>query len=100
MMAGGHSEASSDIGEKIIEICGGLKDQIIAASEAGEATTFDVVSVRQQVVAGMIYHVKVHLGNEEHVHAKIFAPLPHTGNPAELQAAKGGFSRDAALELL
>jgi len=98
-MAGGHTEPETEIPERLIEIVGGLQDGIKAASTS-PATTFDIVSFRQQVVAGMIYHVKIHLGNDEHVHAKIFAPLPHTNKPAELQVATAGFTKDAALDLL
>jgi hypothetical protein len=67
---------------------------IVTARQASisESATFELVSFRQQVVAGMIYHVKVHVGDGEHVHAKIFAPLPHTGKAPELQEVKGGFS--------
>ena len=40
---------------------------------------FEVVHFTSQVVAGLIYQVKYNIGGGEHVHAKIFKPLPHTG---------------------
>lgn len=40
---------------------------------------FEVVHFTSQVVAGLIYQVKYSVGGGEHVHAKIFKPLPHTG---------------------
>jgi hypothetical protein len=49
-----------------------------------------------QVVAGTVYHVKINTGSD-HVHARIFKPLPHTGAPATLQKAVGGFSADDAI---
>ena len=84
MMAGGHTEASTDITADIISLVTGVKDGILSAS-SGSKTAFEVVSFRRQVVAGTIHHVKVHTGDGVHVHAKIFSPLPHTNNPPELQ---------------
>ena len=49
-----------------------------------------------QVVAGTVYHVKINTGSD-HVHARIFKPLPHTGAPATLQKAVGGFSAEDAI---
>ena len=55
---------------------------------------FQAVSYTQQVVAGMVYHVKIKTAadncNDDDsavVHVRIFEPLPYTKEPPELQAA-------------
>ncbi|GMH90178.1 hypothetical protein TrST_g12932 [Triparma strigata] len=53
-----------------------------------------------QVVAGMIYHVKLAAAEEAYVHARIFKPLPHTGAAATLQVAKSGFGKDDELAVM
>ena len=53
-----------------------------------------------QVVAGMIYHAKIDVGDGSHVHARIFKPLPHTGKGPTLQVAKGGFGPSDELKVL
>jgi len=52
------------------------------------------VHFTSQVVAGLIYQVKYKVGND-YVHAKIFKPLPHTGQPAQVQIATRGHTVDA-----
>lgn len=52
--------------------------------------TFEPLKVKTQVVAGTNYLVKIHIGNGEHVHSKIFKPLPHTGSPAEVTEVTAG----------
>jgi len=54
---------------------------------------FSLSSPSHQVVAGMVYHVKVNVGSE-HIHARIFKPLPHTGAAATVQKAQAGFSAE------
>ncbi|GMI00660.1 hypothetical protein TrLO_g8492 [Triparma laevis f. longispina] len=54
---------------------------------------------KTQVVAGMIYHVKLE-AEGTYVHARIFKPLPHTGAAASLQVAKSGFGKDDELAVL
>jgi len=57
------------------------------------------VGIRQQVVAGMNYWVKIQVGggDADYIHAKIFKPLPHTGQPAQLVEVVEGRSVDDAL---
>ena len=56
-------------------------------------TEFHAESYRQQVVAGIIYYIKVETkenksDEEGCVHLRIFQPLPYTGDSPVLQAAK------------
>jgi len=71
-------------------------------------TRFEVVGHRDQVVAGMVYHIKV-LTTEAPgdgdgtatgcLHVRVFQPLPHTGSPPEVQAVKVATEADS-LEIL
>ena len=73
-MMGGHSDVK-DVDDEI-------KDTLVAfkaSIEEKAATTFETfvpVKYTKQVVAGMIYHIKVNVGNE-FIHARVFQPLPH-----------------------
>ncbi len=50
--------------------------------------TFQATDYSAQVVAGMIYLVRILVGTDETLHVKIFQPLPYTGLPPELQACQ------------
>ncbi len=56
---------------------------------------FEVVHFTQQVVAGMIYHVNIKVSDGEHIHVKIYKPLPHTHQPAQVQVVTTGHPHDA-----
>jgi len=54
-------------------------------SKAGkEFTEFVAVAYVTQVVAGTNFFVKVHIGNEEFAHLRIFRPLPHVNEMPSL----------------
>merc|ERR1719428_2178967 len=98
-MCGGHS-APKDVedtedGNELKEIVAGLKSKV---EEKLEKTfgTFTPIKYTTQVVAGIIYQVKVDVGDNKYVHAKIVKPLPHTGNPPELMEAQGDKAMDDA----
>uniref|UniRef100_A0A6T7FJ01 Cystatin domain-containing protein n=1 Tax=Attheya septentrionalis TaxID=420275 RepID=A0A6T7FJ01_9STRA len=92
-LAGGHSETSEATPE-IQE----LVKQIRPTVEVQLGQTFDIFEAthyRQQVVAGMIYHVRVKTSaKEDCVHLRIFLPLPHTGERLQLQKAKTAAMND------
>ncbi len=48
----------------------------------------------------MVYHVKVDVGSGNHVHARIYKPLPHTNQAPQLQKAVGGFGANDELKVL
>ena len=93
-MVGGHSDVK-DVDDEI-------KDTLLAfkaSIEEKAATTFETfvpVKYTKQVVAGMIYHIKVNVGNE-FIHARVFQPLPHTGEPAQCQAVLPGQTADSEM---
>ncbi|CAL8084770.1 unnamed protein product [Calicophoron daubneyi] len=45
-----------------------------------DVTGFRFISVRTQIVAGTVYHVKIQLPGENCLSVKIFRPLPTQGN--------------------
>lgn len=88
MLAGGWNQ-SSELTEEEYHLAVSLK-------EAAEATLgqtlehFVPIKIRKQVVAGMNYWVKVQVGEGAFIHIKIYKPLPHTGQPANIVEAHGG----------
>ena len=96
MLCGGHSEARAIDAEE--------RDMFVGLKEAVEAmggqtySEFEPVSCTSQVVAGTIFWVKART-NQDFVHFKVFRPLPHTGNPAEVQVVHTGQTEDAAFNI-
>jgi len=81
-MPGGWSESK----DKTAEIQA-LADKVKPEVEAKTGKTYsqyEVVSYTQQVVAGMNYLVKIKVGDNEFIQAKIFQGLPHTGSAVSL----------------
>lgn len=85
-MAGGHSKpkpATPEIQELATSLKGAVESKLGATYEKFDATHFT-----SQVVAGMIFHIKVATGDANGVHMRCYQPLPHTGDPVGLQACK------------
>ena len=93
-MTGGHSQLL-EVNDEIKETLNAFKATI---EERAEKTfeTFEPVKYTKQVVAGMVYHVKINVGTE-FIHARVFQPLPHTGEPAQCQAVVQGQTADSEL---
>ena len=88
VICGGFNAESGLTEEEDAMVCS-LQDQVIA--QLGAAIThFTPVAVRKQVVAGTNYWVKVQVGESNFIHVKIFRPLPHTGQPAEVKEVHSG----------
>jgi len=95
MMTGGHSEARVP-DEEHLEKFNSWKETVEA--QAGKTFEhFQAVGYIQQVVAGMVYHVKYNVGGDDHIHAKVFQPLPHTGEAAQCQAVEHGKTAEDAI---
>lgn len=76
-LAGGWND-QSELSEEQFTLVVSLKEAV--ETSVGQAFEhFAPIKIRQQVVAGMNYWVKVQVGEAAYIHVKIFRPLPHTG---------------------
>ncbi|XP_056013774.1 cystatin-B-like [Ostrea edulis] len=95
MMCGGTSAskpADADIQAIVDEVKGAVENKL-----GNKLDKYDAVSYKTQVVAGTNYFVKVNIG-DEHLHLRIFAPLPHTGASKELSDMQRGKTAENDLE--
>ncbi|XP_053792480.1 cystatin-B-like [Vidua macroura] len=69
-----------------------IAEQVKAQLEEKEGKTFDVfnaVEFKTQLVAGTNYFIKVHVGNEEFMHLRVFKSLPHENEQLSLHSYQG-----------
>ena len=61
---------------------------------------FQIIGFTKQVVAGMIYQVKIRVkdGEQGILHAKIFVPLPHTQQAPEVQNVRKDQSEESPFD--
>ena len=81
-MVGGFGEEREMIEEVALMVAALKEDIEVQAGETFE--TFDPISYKSQVVAGINYDVTVRTGDEKSVVVRIFKPLPHTGEPPKV----------------
>ncbi|KAF7238113.1 Cystatin-B [Varanus komodoensis] len=82
MKCGGTSDAKPATAETQ-QIVQEVKPQV-EEKEGKRFEVFDAVEFKTQVVAGMNYFIKVHVGNAEYIHVRIFKSLPHENKPLAL----------------
>ncbi|CAB4003956.1 cystatin-B [Paramuricea clavata] len=78
-----------------------LIDSVRSAAETKAGQTFEkyeAISFKSQVVAGTNYFVKVDVGCDKYVHLRVYQPLPHTGQPAELSGIQLNKTADDEIE--
>ncbi|KYO18431.1 cystatin-B [Alligator mississippiensis] len=66
-----------------------IVEEVKSQVEEKEGKNFDVfaaVEFKTQVVAGMNYFIKVHVGNDEFLHLRVFKSLPHENKPLSLSS--------------
>jgi cystatin-A/B len=51
-------------------------------------TQFNAIEYRVQVVAGLIYHVKIRISDDSDLHVKLFEPLPYTQETTQVLATR------------
>ena len=51
-------------------------------------TVFEPISFKSQVVAGTNYVAKIKVDGEKCIHAKMFEPLPYTGDPISVTSVE------------
>ncbi|CAH3044746.1 unnamed protein product [Porites lobata] len=78
---------------EVQKICDQVKPQ--AEKMAGqEFPEFKAISYKTQVVAGINYFIKVHVGGPSYVHLRVFQSLPVAGSTLTLSAIKTGMTKD------
>ncbi|KAK9407832.1 cystatin-A [Crotalus adamanteus] len=82
MSCGGLSEPKAATAETQ-QISQEIKSQL-EEKESRNFTIFNAVSYKTQVVAGVNYFIKIHVGNDEYFHVRVYQRLPHENKPVEL----------------
>ncbi|CAH3152445.1 unnamed protein product [Porites evermanni] len=78
---------------EVQKICDQVKLQ--AEKMAGqEFPEFKAISYKTQVVAGINYFIKVHVGGPSYVHLRVFQSLPCDGSTLSLDAIETGMTKD------
>jgi len=95
MMCGGLSQADAADAETI-DICNTVRGEVESKANSSFAE-YTPISVSRQVVAGTNFFVKIHIGGGDHVHARIFRPLPHTNAGPEVHGVQTGKSLEDPL---
>jgi cystatin-A/B len=95
MLCGGTSQTKPACDE-ILALCVTLREEL--ENKAGKKfTEFSAIEYQSQVVAGTNYFVKIHIGNEEYIHARIFKPLSCNGTTPEVHGVQMSKSKADAI---
>ncbi|KAK6169441.1 hypothetical protein SNE40_020498 [Patella caerulea] len=77
-LTGGWSELKTEDAD-IQKLCDLIRDDL-EKRVGRKFTKYRAVEYKSQVVAGMNYIVKIHVGNGESIHVQFFNPLPGQGD--------------------
>lgn len=84
LKCGGMTPAKPAVSE-VQEICDLVREDV--ETKAGKKfAEYVAIEYSTQVVAGTNYFVKIHIGNEEYMHVRIFQPLPCNGGNPQVHA--------------
>ncbi|EDO38843.1 predicted protein [Nematostella vectensis] len=84
-LCGGVSKELKEADEEVQAIC----DKIKPKAEVESGRKFDVFKAthyKTQVVAGTNFFIKVHVGNNNYVHLRVYRTLPCAGETLKLSA--------------
>ncbi|XP_072513713.1 cystatin-B-like [Salminus brasiliensis] len=96
LLCGGTSEPK-EADDEVHKICDEMKPHV--EEKAGK--TFEVFSAKSyktQVVAGMNYFIKVHVGGEEYVHLRVYRMLPCNGGNLKLTSMQASKAHQDPIE--
>ncbi|XP_075399461.1 cystatin-B-like [Tenrec ecaudatus] len=95
MSLGGPSETKPATPE-IQEIANKVRCEV-EEKEHKKFPEFTAVEYTYQVVAGMIYFIKVHVGDEHYIHLCVIESLPHEKKPLTLSKYQTNKTKDDEL---
>ena len=87
-IVGGPTE-EKDADEDVQKLADELKKQVEEKRNT-TFTTFEAVKFTTQVVNGVIYKIKVKVGDDEYIHLRAVKNLPHKGGNVELRTVEEG----------
>ena len=87
-MVGGPTE-EKDADEDVKKLTAELKKQVEENRNA-TFTTFDAVKFTTQVVNGVMYKIKVKVGDDQYIHLRALKNLPHKGGNVVLKNVEEG----------
>ena len=85
-MVGGFGD-EKDVDQEVLDMANALQADIMALMPGKQFDMFTPEKYTSQVVAGTNFLVKIKVGEGRYVNAKIFRPLPHTGEPPRVTEA-------------
>ncbi|KAG8450062.1 hypothetical protein GDO86_002616 [Hymenochirus boettgeri] len=85
--------AKKPVDDSVRDICGKMKAEFFQRSGMN-TDTFEPVEYKTQLVAGVNYFIKVHVGDEEYAHLRVYKTLPHAGETLSLTAFQINKKRD------
>ncbi|KAK6477893.1 cystatin-B-like [Huso huso] len=95
-MCGGFSETKPATEEEQ-QICNAVSKKKAEELAGKDFDVFTAKKSRTQVVEGMNYLIKVHVGGEEYVHLLVFQPLPCEGKSLVLTRIQTSKHQDEEL---
>jgi len=96
MMCGGTGE-EKPADESVQKHCDAVKADVEKHLNK-KFDVFEAKSYKSQVVAGTNFFVKVHVGNNECIHVRIFRSLPHAGSELQMHGVKEGKNLEHPVE--
>ena len=87
-MVGGPTE-EKDADEDVQKLANELKKQVEEKRNT-TFTTFEAVKFTTQVVNGVIYKIKVKVGDDQYIHLRALKNLPHKGGNVVLRTVEEG----------
>ena len=87
-MVGGPSE-ERDADDEVKKLVNDLKAKV-EEKRNEKFTTFEAAKFTTQVVAGVMYKIKVKVGDDKYLHLRVLKNLPHKGGDFVLRSVEEG----------